>query len=103
MANGGVPWLPEVVTFSQPVSEVSLFACSCGSIFGGYTLSIHGYDGPDGTGTEVANDSRLTTNDWQVWRIVAPTNVTIRSIVLSETGGAGTLVLDDLEWKRAEE
>ena len=103
MANGGVPWLPEVVTFSQPVSEVSLFACSCGSIFGGYTLSIHGYDGPDGTGTEVANDSRLTTNDWQVWRIVDPTNVTIRSIVLSETGGAGTLVLDDLEWKRAEE
>ena len=102
MANGGVPWLPEVISFDHPVSEVWFFGCICGSDFGSYTLFLHGYDGPDATGSMIASDSRPTTKDWQLWKVTAPANSTFRSAVLTYTGDAHTLVVDDLGWRWAE-
>ena len=101
MLNGGNPFLPEVITFIHPVSEIWFYACSCGSSFS-YTLFLHGYDGPDATGTQIVSDSRLTTTDWQLWKVTAPENKAFRSVKLSGTVGARNLVVDDLEWKWAE-
>lgn len=101
MANSGVPWLPEVITFIHPVSEVWFYGCSCGSGTG-YTLSLQGYDGPDATGALIAIESKLTTTDWQLWRITAPEDSPFSSVKLSGPAGSHTLVIDDLEWRWVE-
>ena len=98
MANEGVPRLPEVVTFIHPVSEVWFYACSCGKA-GGYTLQLHGYEGPDATGAQIASDSRLTDQTWQLWKVTAPASNAFRSVKLSKDPITHNLVLDDLEWK----
>ncbi len=103
MVDSGVPWLPEVITFSHPVYEVWLYACKCGSLFGNYVLSLHGYDEPNATGILIGSDSRATTSDWQQWKLTASLDRPIRSIKLTATGEGHILVVDDLEWKWAGE
>ena len=91
--------MPEVITFVYPVSELWLYACSCGSSFS-YTLILQGYEGPEATGVEIATASRPTTRSWEQWRITAPEGTAFRSVKLtaSTNAGSATLVLDDLEW-----
>ena len=98
MASGGVPWLPAVITFSYPVSEVEVRACSCGSSIG-YTLRLRGYTGPHASGEEIGEDSHVTEGRWMEWRLVAPPNRSIQSVQLDESGGGRLLVVDLLEWR----
>ena len=98
MASGGVPWLPAVITFNHPVSEVEVRACSCGSPIA-YTLRLRGYAGPHASGEEIGEDSRVTEGQWMEWRLAAPPNRRIQSVKLDESGGGRSLVLDRLEWR----
>ena len=77
MANSGVSWLPEVITFTHPVTELSLYACGCRTSLG-YSLSLTGYAGPQATGAELANHSQLTTREWQLWTVEAPENAPLQ-------------------------
>ena len=99
LKNGGNPFLPEVISFVHPVSEVSFYGCSCGSSFS-YTLAVHGYGGPEGTGTELAADSRATTRQWQVWKVTAPDGAAFRSVVLRGNPNSPSIhvIVDDLQW-----
>ena len=101
MASGGVPWLPEIITFVHPVSQVWFYGCSCGSATN-YNLSLQGYDGPGATGAEIATESKLTSANWQLWKITAPGDSAFSSVKLSGPAGSHTLVMDDLEWRWVE-
>jgi hypothetical protein len=102
MANGEAPWLPEVITFSYPVHQVTVLACSCGSAIR-YSLSLRGYEGPQATGEEVAAEEKATDGQWQAWRVSAPADRHMRSVTLTEPGNGWVLVVDRLEWRWAGE
>ena len=92
------PGCPAVITFSHPVSQVQVSACSCGSPIA-YTLHLRGYSGPGASGEELGADSHVTEGLWREWRLVTPPNHRIRSVRLEESGGGRLLVVDRVEWR----
>ena len=89
MLNGGRPLDPEGISFSVPVSSVSIFASA------GFTLGVFTMVAKDASNNILGLDVQ-TANAGQWVQLAFSSNINIASITLTEVTGANSFVYDDL-------
>ena len=104
LATGGIPELPLTATFSQPVTQVSLWAGS--GVRSGpdtLTLTLTAYASTGGSGEVVATASIDVSMEWQQLNVQAAENQSFRSVKLTKSTDFRSYLVDDMEWTRARE
>ncbi len=104
LATGGFPELPLTATFTQPVTQVSLWAAA-GVRSGPDTLSMKltAYANAGGAGGVVATSSLDGSMQWQQLSVQAPENKSFKSAKLTNESDVHSYLVDDMEWTWARE
>ena len=104
LATGGFPELPLTATFTQPVTQVSLWAAA-GVRSGPETLilTLTAYSGAGASGEVVATSSLDASLEWQQLSVQAPEDKSFRSVKLTKPTDFRSYLVDDLEWTWAPE
>jgi hypothetical protein len=93
LSNGGTPRGPETITFDASQSAVSLFASDAG---GSDTFRLDAFNA---VGTLVASDTE--TAGAGLYALLSVSSPDIDKVIVTETGGVGVFVLDDLSFTPA--
>ena len=104
LATGGFPELPLIVTFTQPVTQVSLWAAT--GVRGGpdtLSLKLTAYANAGGSGDVVASSSLDASMQWQQLSVQAPENKSFKSAKLTNESDVHSYLVDDMEWAWARE
>ena len=99
LANEGIPELPLTATFTQNVTQVSLWAAA--GVRAGpdtLTLGLTAYADAGGTGDAVAAASLDATMEWQQLSVQAPDGKTIKSVKLTNESDVHSYLVDDMAW-----
>lgn len=88
MQNGGVPWVPETVSFNFPVSNVSAY------FSGGGSTSTVTFSAFDGASNPV--DSVTSVVDPSTWTQLSLNGAGIRYVVMEATEQDARFIVDDL-------
>ena len=104
LATGGFPELPLIATFTEPVTQVSLWAAA-GVRAGPDTLSLTltAYANAGGSGDVVASSSLEASMQWQQLSVQAPENKSFKSAKLTNESDVHSYLVDDMEWTWARE
>ena len=99
LANEGIPELPLIATFTQPVTQVSLWAAT--GVRGGpdtLSLKLTAYANAGGSGDVVASSSLDASMQWQQLSVQAPENKSFKSAKLTNESDVHSYLVDDMEW-----
>ena len=104
LATGGIPELPLIATFAQPVTQVSLWAAE-GVRSGPDTLSLTltAYSAAGGSGEVVATSSLDASKQWQQLSVQAPDTMSFQSVKLTKPADFRSYLVDDMDWTWAQQ
>ena len=104
LATEGIPELPLIATFSQPVTQVSLWAAT-GVRGGSDTLSLKltAYADAGASGEVVATSSLDASMEWQQLSVQAEDSEPFRSVKLTNESDVHSYLVDEMEWTWVQE
>ncbi len=99
LATEGIPELPLIATFAQPVTQVSLWAAA-GVRSGPDTLSLKltAYADTGASGEVVATSSLEASMEWQQLSVQAADSKSFRSVKLTNESDVHSYLVDDMAW-----
>ena len=104
LANEGYPELPLIATFTEPVTQVSLWAAAgVRAEPDTLSLTLRAYAYAGGSGDVVASSSLDASMQWQQLNVQAPENKSFKSAKLTNESDVHSYLVDDMEWTWARE
>ena len=103
LATEGIPELPLTATFSQPVTQVSLWVAAGRVDPETLSLTLTAYSENSGSGDAVATSSLDASLQWQQLSVQAPEGESFRSVKLTKSIDFRSYLVDDMEWAWAQQ